>query len=36
MQDLLLQIIAMLRELRDLLHEIRALLSAQQSKRRSS
>jgi len=34
MQELLLQIIAMLKEIRDLLHEIRSLLSRQQ--RRSS
>mgnify|MGYP001038808114 CR=1 FL=1 len=36
MQELLLQVISMLREIRDLLHEIRALLlsSQQQPKRR--
>jgi len=33
MQELLLQIIAMLREIRDLLHEIRALIIQQQQRR---
>jgi hypothetical protein len=36
MQELLLQIIAMLKEIRDLLHEIRTLLLSQQQQRRSS
>jgi hypothetical protein len=36
MQELLLQIIAMLREIRDLLHEIRSLIINQQQQRRSS
>jgi hypothetical protein len=33
MQELLLQVIAMLREIRDLLHEIRALIVSQQQRR---
>ena len=33
MQELLLQVIAMLREIRDLLHEIRALTIQQQQRR---
>ena len=36
MQELLFQAIAMLREIRDLLHEIRALLVRQQQQRRGS
>jgi hypothetical protein len=33
MQELLLQVIAMLREIRDLLHEIRSLILSQQQRR---
>jgi len=36
MQELLLQIVAMLKEIRDLLNEIRTLLLSQQQQRRSS
>jgi hypothetical protein len=35
MQELLLQIIAMLKEIRDLLNEIRTLILRQQEQRRS-
>jgi hypothetical protein len=36
MQELLLQIIAMLKEIRDLLHDLRTLILSQQQQRRSS
>jgi hypothetical protein len=35
MQELLLQIIAMLKEIRDLLHDLRALILSQQQRRGS-
>jgi hypothetical protein len=36
MQELLLQIIAMLKEIRDLLHDLRTLILSQQQRGRSS